>query len=332
MQRVGVTQRFPNRSKLKARASVASHQVGLAESSAASTRLMVLRQTAQAWIARHSLEQQLQLLNQLIEENRLLEQAVKARLSSGQGSALESVAPRQEHARLLNRRDMLEAQRHQAIAQLTRWTGESGQRAVSGSAPEFMIDPAGLLAKLHAHPELEMARQQTRVASAAVDEARAAKKPDWALTLAYMDREDFSDMAMLQVNIDLPLFSGSRQSPRIASAEAERLASASRAEAVRREHESMLHSQLAYYERTERVLSRQTDILLPLAEEKVALATAAWRAGKGSLADVIQARSELLDASLAVIELTAERDQTAAALHFTYVHHATMDEEENHAH
>ena len=82
-----------------------------------------------------------------------------------------------------------------------------------------------------------------------------------------MNREEFSDMAMLQVNVDLPLFSRSRQGPRIASAEAEWQALESRAEAVRREHEVMLQSDLAEYERQERTLARQREQLVPRKEK-----------------------------------------------------------------
>lgn len=332
MQRIGVTQRFPNRSKLKARADGASQRVGLAEASAVKTRLAVLRQTARAWIARHTLEQQLRLIGELLEENHLFDQAVRARLASGQGKAIDSVAPRQEQATLRNRRDMLQAQQRQAEANLVRWLGQAGQQDLAGSVPELAINSEQLLHQLHQHPELEVAERHARVATAVVDEARAAKKPDWALTLAYMNREEFSDMAMLQVNVDLPLFSGSRQGPRIASAEAERRALESQADALRREHEAMLQADLADFERLERVLARQREIFLPLAEEKVALARAAWRGGNSSLADLVQARSELLDARLTEIDLTGQRDQLAAALHFTYDHHAVAVEEHDYEH
>ena len=147
-----------------------------------------------------------------------------------------------------------------------------------------------------------------------------------------MNREEFSDMAMLQVNVDLPLFSRSRQGPRIASAEAEWQALESRAEAVRREHEAMLQSDLAEYERQERTLARQREQLVPLAKEKVGLARAAWRGGYGSLADLVRARSEWLDAKLKEIDLSGQYDQQAAALHFTYDHHGMVGEEQDDEH
>ncbi|MDF1780595.1 MAG: TolC family protein [Alcanivoracaceae bacterium] len=324
MQRVGISQRFPNRSKLKARALESQQRTGLAQSMADATRLHVIRETAQAWIEADALHRQLALVDALLEENRLFEQAVRARLSSGQGNATESIEPRQEAAALQDQRDRLLARQRQAQAELIRWLGADGNQPVVGAAPIFEVDPEHLLHSLHQHPELDVARRQIEVASAIADQARAEKKPDWTLTLAYMDREDFSDMAMLQINVDLPLFSGSRQGPRIASAEADRLALAARAQGVQREHEAMLQSELAEFERVQRSLARQQQTLIPLADEKVKLASAAWRSGESSLTELVRARRQRLEAGLTEIELVAQRDQIAAALHFSYDHDSAL--------
>ena len=59
------------------------------------------------------------------------------------------------------------------------------RQSPAGQAPDFAINAEQLLNSLHKHPELEIASLQASVAQANADEARAAKKPDWALTLAY---------------------------------------------------------------------------------------------------------------------------------------------------
>lgn len=63
---------------------------------------------------------------------------------------------------------------------------------------------------------------------------------------------------------------------------------------------------------------RQRDVLLPLAEEKVRLTTAAWRGGKGVLSEVIGARRERIDTELKAIAVEGERQQMAARLHYAY--------------
>ena len=80
----------------------------------------------------------------------------------------------------------------------------------------------------------------------------------------------------------------------------------------------MLETDWADYQRLVNAARRQREILLPLAEEKVRLATAAWRGGKGMLTDVVAARRERIDTELKAIALEGERQQMAARLHYAY--------------
>ncbi|MBN8760228.1 MAG: TolC family protein [Thiobacillus sp.] len=291
MRRIGLMQDFPNAAKRDARVAAARGRVAQAEAQTRITRLMVLRETALAWIARDAVERQLAGIDALVEENRVFEASVRARIAGGKGSALEAVAPRQEAALIEARRDELGARRRQAV-----------------------------------HPELTGFDPKARVLDAEVAEARAAKKPDWALELAYQKRgSQFGDMAMVNVTFDLPVFAASRQDPQIASRQAERAALDAEREAVLREHAAMLETDLAEYQRLDRAVARQRDVLLPLADEKAALALAAWRGGTGELADLVMARRERIDAGLIAIALEGERRQMAARLYYAYGDHAKSE-------
>lgn len=330
MQRIGISQRFPNRGKRQALADSAHTRTAAARARAESVRLMVLRETARAWIDRYSLLRQRELVDALIEENALFEEAVLARIAAGQGRAADSIQPRREAARLADRRDAVAARLQQAEANLVRWLGDEGRQPLRGELPVFEIDPRHVLDSLRQHPELEEAALRTQLADAALAAARADKKPDWSLTLAYMNREEFSDMAMLQLNIDLPLFNGTRQGPRIAAAQTERQAREASAEALRRDHQAMLEAEVAEYQRLARALARQRDTLLPLADENVALVMAAWESGDLGLGDVIQARSERLDARLAEIALHAQFTRQATDLHFRHLPAQPAGEDNRH--
>jgi outer membrane protein TolC len=160
---------------------------------------------------------------------------------------------------------------------------------------------------------------QAQVLDAEIDEARSNERPDWSLELAYQKRgPQFDDMAMLEVSVDLPLFPGSRLDPQVAARRGERTALDAQRESALREHASMLESDLADYQRLSNAVRRQRETLLPLADEKIALATAAWRGNKGSLADVAAARLERIDTELKAIALEGESAQLAARLHYTY--------------
>jgi len=319
MQRIGLMQEFPNDAKRDARVAAARGRVAQAEAQTRITRLAVLRETAAAWIARDAAERQLARIDALVEENHLFEAAVRARLAGGKGNALEAVAPRQEAAMIEARRDELAARRQQAVAALKRWIGPRAEAPLEGSAPDWPFAHDALAHALDRHPELAVFDPKARVLDAEVAEALAAKKPDWALEMAYQKRgSQFGDMLSLGVSFDLPIFSATRQQPQIAAKQAERAALDAEREAVLREHAAMLETDFAEYQRLVHAVKRQHDVLLPLADEKVALALASWRGGKAELTDLVMARRERIDAELMAIALDGERRQMATRLYFAY--------------
>jgi len=319
MQTIGIMQAFPNMAKRGARVDAARGRVAMIEAQTRITQLTVQRETAVAWIARDTVERQLASIDALESENRLFDAAVRARIAGGKGSALEAVAPRQEGAMIDSRRDDLTARRQQAIAALKRWVGPRAAAPLTGRSPDWPIARDSLEHALHGHPELAIFDPKGRVLDAEVAEARADKKPDWALELAYQKRgSQFGDMATVQVSFDLPVFAANRQDPKIAAKLAEREGLNAEREAVLREHAAMLDSDYAEYQRLVSAVKRQRDVLLPLAGEKVDLAMASWRGGKGELVDLVMARRERIDAELRAIALEGERQQMAARLHYAY--------------
>lgn len=319
MQRIGISQDIPNGAKRNARVAAANGRLELAEAQTRVTRLTVLRETATAWIARNTVEQQLARIDALVSENTLLASAVRAQLAGGKGSAADAIMPRQEAAMIEERRDELAARRQQAIAALNRWIGTAGEMPLAGDAPDWNLNRDRLTHTLHQHPELALFDPKTKVLDAQLAEAKAGKRPDWGVDVAYLKRApEFGDMVSVQLRLDLPVFSGSRQDPQIAARQAERTAVDAEREATLREHIAMLDTDWADYQRLVSASRRQRETLLPLAEEKVRLTTAAWRGGKGMLADVVAARRERIDTELKAIAVEGERQQMAARLHYAY--------------
>lgn len=319
MRKIGVMQEFPNPARRAARMDAARSRVTLAASETRITRQRVLRETAIAWIARHTIERQLARIEALVDENRLLNAAVQARLAGGQGMAIEAVMPRQEAAMIDERRDELNARRDQAIAHLRRWIGQAADLPLTGTAPDWPISQEALTDDLHHHPEIVAFSSKAKVLEAEVAEARAAKTPDWALEFAYQQRgSQYGDMVSLQVSVDLPLFASSRQNPLIAAKLAERHGLDAEREALVREHAAELEADLAEHQKLVNAVKRQREVMLPLADEKIGLALSSWRGGKGSLTELVSTRSERIDIELTTIALEGERQQLAARLHYAY--------------
>lgn len=319
MRMVGVMQAFPNAAKRGARASAARGRVGVAEAEMQVVRQTVLQQTAQAWIRRHTVEAQLQHIAALYDENRLFDAAVRARLAGGGGMASDVVLPREEAAQIAEREDALLARRAQTIATLRRWVGDAADWPLEGAPPQWPIDHARLAHRLEQHPELALYSEEARVLDAEIGVARAATRPDWSLGLVYQQRaSQFGNMASVELGFDLPVFASSRQDPVIAARVAERAALDADYQARLRAHVAELDTDLAEYRRLDQALTRQRDVLLPLAHERVSLMQAAWRGGQGNLADLIGARRARIDAELRAIDLAGARDEMAARLHFAY--------------
>ncbi len=328
MQRVGVVQAFPNTAKLDARVAAAEGRVALAEAQTRLVRLQVLQETAVAWISRVTVERQLARIAQLADENRLFESAVKARFAGGSAGAGELLAPKQEAALIAERRDELDSRHAQAVAQLKRWIGDAAEQPVSGEVPDWRISKESLSHGLHRHPELDLFEPKNRVLDAEVAEAKADKIPDWALQLAYQRRGPaYSDMVSLQVSVDLPIFPDSRQQPKLEAKLYERNALAAERTTALQEHAAMLESALAEHQRLVNAVKRAREILIPLAEEKVALTLAAWRSNRSDLATLIAARKERLEAELKAIAIEGDRQQLAARLYYTYSEQTLKHEE-----
>ncbi len=319
MQMVGVMQEVPNRDKRKARVETARASIDRATAEAEAERVKVRRETALAWIATYTGERKLARFDEFFRENRLLAEAVRARLAGGRGQAQDAVEPRQEAAELAEQQDDLVLQVAQARAALKRWIGEDAVHPLAGDFPRWPIDAAQYLHALHRHPELATYEPMAREAEAQVREAEAAKKPDWSWELDYQRRgREFGDMMTVQFTFDLPVFAGSRQDPAIAARRAQVNQLEAEREALLREHGQQLEADLADYQRLERAVSRSRSTLVPLAEEKVSLALAGYRAGNTELASVIAARRELVQARLKDIDLQGQQALAAARLYFTY--------------
>ena len=328
MQRIGVMQAFTNPYKLNARVAAAAGRVALTETQARLIRLQILQETAVAWIAREAIEHQLARIIELEDENRLFDRAVRAQFAGGGGVASELLAPRQEAALIGERRDELESRHTQAVAQLKRWVGEAASQPLTGTVPNWPINREALSYGLHHYPELDLFGPKLRVLNAEVAEAKAGKIPDMEVELAYQRRgAAFSDMVSVQVSVDLPLFSGYRQQPKLEAKLSERAALDAEHSAALQEHTAMLESALAEHQRLSNATRRALEVMIPLAEEKVSLTLAAWRSNKSDLATLIAARQEHIDAELKAIALESERQQLAARLHYTYSEQTLQDAE-----
>lgn len=313
MQAVGIMQDMPNGAERRARRAIAQADAARASAGLDIARLEARLSAAEAWIAAYYGERRLALIERIAEEARALADAARGRLSGG-GNVDAAIAAEIEAARIEDRRADIAAELIAARAQLQRWVG--GDVSQTGAAPPaFTIDEAHLRANLRAHPSLAAYGAETSLAEANLRFARAERAPDWSWSLMYQSRSaQFSDMASVEVRIDLPLFQSGRQGPLIEARRAEVQGVEARQTAAEREILAALERQLAEHRASQANLRRARDTRLALARQRADAATGAFAGGALSAEQLILARRDALEAELNVLELEEHVSSLGAAL------------------
>lgn len=307
MQRIALMQEMPNRAKRDAREQVAQARIERDRATLAATELAVRREAGLAWLAVHFAEARLSQVAGLQRENRLLQDTLPARVAAGSAMPAELTMARQEALAIADRTDELARDVRKARVELRRWIGERAAAPLQGAAPAMDVNGDALRSSLPHHAELAPYAPMRAMAQAEVAEADAEKRGDWSWEVAYSRRPRYDDMVSFQLSFDLPWQRDRRQQPQIEAKrrEIERI-EAEREELLRR-HAAETDAMLAELQALDTQAERLRAAGLPLAAERVALATAAYQAGRGDLAAVLTARSQVLETQLRAIDLDAQR-------------------------
>ncbi len=319
MQTVGLMQEFPNGIKRQAQKDSAQARLARETHQEELLRREVRRATASAWLNRFYLEQRSVLLDELERENQLFAGVVQAALTTGGAIPADGLATRREAAELADRRNELHRELATANAELTQWLGDSAPDSLLGSPPTFPIDSERLRHQLISHPQLLRYESISRMAEARLREAGAATRPDWGMEVVYGRRGDsYDDMVSLQVSVDLPVRSGSRQHPTITARRHQLASIDAEREGSLRQLRAELDGQLAELDHAESQLERIRHTWLPLAHDNAQLQMAGYRAGRVPISAVLEARRDWLDQRVRVIEWESKAAVVAAGLQFYF--------------
>jgi outer membrane protein, heavy metal efflux system len=318
MARVGLSQDIPNGAKRHARTVRAEANVGEAEA----MRLVELRrvrvETAVAWIDLFYAERRLGAVEAQIATIGRLRSPAVAGVASGSARPAQALEVRRALLTLEDKSSDVAAEIARARAALSRWTGDPDPD-LAGPLPDLEVNMAALHANIDSVPSLGLLSARTRQADADVALARADKKPDFGVDLAYQRRADrYGDMVSAGVTVTLPLFARRRQDPIIAARSATAAAARAEEEDARRALAAEIESGLADHVMHHEQWMRAREELLPLARERADLETASYGAGRAGLLDVIEARTALADAELEVLDREAMVARDAARLTLTY--------------
>ena len=318
MVRVGFSQDFPNLAKRHARVGRAQSDIAAAQAEGVVSARNIEVSAALAWINLAYGERRLAALDGVTARLARYVGATPSAVASGKARPAQVLAGRQALAMLADRRSERVAEIGRARAELTRWTGDA-EPQIDGPLPDFALDPERLRSSLDRHPMVAMIGAQAGQADADVVLARAEKRPDFGVDVAYQRRDPrFGDFVSAGVSVTLPLFAKHRQDPLIAAAAARASAARAEQEATRQALAAELDAGLADHLMHHDQWMRARDTLQPLAEERVALETASYGAGRASLTDVVDAHVALADAALNTLDREAGVASDATRLTLTY--------------
>lgn len=319
MQSVGVMQDMRSFAALGAERAQARAQVGRAQANLGVARVDAELNAARAWINTYYAQRRGEVLARLGQEAHVQARAARARLSAGGGSVDEAIAAEIDGARLDDRMADANAAVTAGRAELRRWIGAEADEPLTADGPTFVIDADRLRDHLDHHPALAAAQADQAIAAANLRAAEADRVPDWSWQAMYQHRDaSFGDMASVEVRIGLPLFQHWRQGPLVEARRADAAGAEASRVAAEREHVSMLESGLAEYAATQANLARARATRLVLARQRAEGATNSFASGTISVAQMIAARRDAIEAELDVIDLEERQALIGASLTLQY--------------
>ncbi|KUY71886.1 TolC family protein [Burkholderia sp. RF4-BP95] len=321
MRRIGIEQEWVSADKRRLRAALADEQVGRERADSLAQLATVRQRTAAAWLDAVYAKQALALRQALLDHMRHELDATQASYRGAKASAGEVV---QARAMLAQTQDqVLDARQayRTALIALGRWTAMP-VADVTGTppAPESFVSSLPPDELRVSQPALVAAADDIAVAEAETAVANSERSPNWTWEIAYQQRGGaYSNMVSVGVTIPLPLNRKNRQNRDVA----EKAALATKArlmyEDTLRQVQADIRTQSETLASGRERIANLREALLPAAEQRVQLATAAYRAGTGSLADTFAARRAQLDAQLQVLDLDRDVSRTWAQLEYQVV-------------
>lgn len=321
MRRIGIEQEWVSPEKRRLRSALANQVVDRERSGYLTQFTNVRQQTATAWLNAAYAKKTVSLQQELIVH---MKHELTATQASYRGAKASAADVTQAQLMLAQAQDqLLKAQQtlQTALIALSRWTA-APVTDVAGEppAPQSFVTSLPPEELQHVEPALIAASAEIAVADADTAVANSNRSPNWTWEVSYQQRGGaYSNMVSVGVSIPLPIHRKNYQD-RDAAEKAE-LGTKARLmyEDTQRQVEADVRTLSATLANGRERIASLNQALLPAADRRVQLATAAYKAGTGSLADTFAARRGQLDAQLQVLDLQRDVSLTWAQLEYQVV-------------
>lgn len=321
MRSLSVMQTYVRPEKRQALGSRFAREADVARARRLEQRVRLQVQTAQAWFDTYFQMQQLALLKQLRDETALAMQAAESAYRGGQTGQADVHAARAAIARIDIRLEQGRTDLANARAELTRWVGDAADRPLA-SPPGFdrLHRLSGSVAQqIERHPGVEIRRARERVAQAAVRIANLERQADWSWTLMYSMRGGrYGDMVSAGISLPLQWNRRDRQDRELAARSEEAAMAHAELEESRRAYLlEVQRLQASWHSGLARIVT-YTGSLIPLAADRTRAMEAAYRGGKSSLSEVLEARRLEIETKLERLSLERQTASLWSELEFLF--------------
>ena len=316
---ISYEQMLPGGDKRRLREQRGMAEAAQAMAEAGGQRQTIQRDVAFAWLEAWQAQSAERTVRELVDESGRAIEFAQIGVASGRGSQGEVFASRQMQSMASDRRMELAAQGEKARATLRRWVPDADSFELPAELPAWREPPplAVLAGALERHPLHAMQQRALGVADAEVALAREATSSDKTIEVGYAARQgDRSDMLMVQIAFELPLFAARKQDRLLES----KLRLAERAREQREDHLRQLRAELdaawAEWRIAGERLENFTQGVLPAARGRLDTLLAAQASGRAELAQVLEARRQLIEARLQELALKSGRAKARAGIEY----------------
>ncbi|MFT4464921.1 MAG: TolC family protein [Sodalis sp. (in: enterobacteria)] len=304
MKRVGIMQEYISQTKRDRKADAIRAEADAVSANYQRLRAQLQRDTAQAWLDLALSQRAVDSAGRLAAESEQQIGVRRAGVAAGANAAA-----------------VLDARRDVALAQarLTQLTGVA-QVQPTGVLPRFEhlpADVAVLTQGISQHPEILQARRVADVAQARSAQSAVATLPDVGVEVYYGQRASgYDDMAGIMFTVDLPLFQSQSQDKDHAADRVRTFEANDRLALAIRDHTVQLQALVARYEASQSRWRWQTQEVLPLKRQRIALVQAQYRSGTAGLGELLEARQALLSSELEESRAARQLAQDWAAIRY----------------
>lgn len=303
MRSVALMQELTRGDKRLARVDKANREAELAQVQQRQTLADTRRETALAWLDLAYQEGMRGLIETQLAELALQQQAVESAFRAGKGEQADIFAIRLASERIRDQLAQMQRDIAMARSRLARWLGEEalGERPLADppelAPPSWRPDLAPEVASRH--PTLAAQAGQVALAEADVRLARENRTPDLAVELMLSQRGPaYPNMVSLNFSMPLPWDRANRQDREWGAKLAQLDQARAAQDDMRRAYLAELRGTLAAWQSNRARVQRYDEALIPLARQQTDAALAAYRAGSGMLARVLEARRMTIDAQM----------------------------------